>query len=244
MSPDSELRFSLVVPIYNEEENVEPLLAEIGEVLTPVGPFEAILVDDASTDRSLDRIGAWRGEHGAEWLRVARLAQNSGQSAAVLAGVELARAPLVATIDGDLQNDPRDLIGMLERVERGECDGVTGIRANRRDSWVRRVSSSIGNRVRNWITRDRVADSACGIKVYRRDKFLRVTRFDGMHRFMATLVRYHGGKVAEVPVNHRARVAGTAKYGVGNRMWRGLRDCVSVRWIRSRALVYEVIEEQ
>ena len=244
MSPDSELRFSLVVPIYNEEENIEPLLDEIAEVLTPVGPFEAILVDDASTDRSRERIGAWRRDHGADWLRVARLANNSGQSAAVLAGVELALAPLIATIDGDRQNDPRDLIEMLERVERGECDGVTGIRADRRDSWIRRASSSVGNRIRNWITRDRVADSACGIKVYRKDKFLGVTRFDGMHRFMATLVRFHGGKVAEIPVNHRARVAGTAKYGVGNRAWRGLRDCLSVRWIRSRALVYEVSEEQ
>lgn len=237
------LRFSLVVPIYDEEDNVEPLLDELADVLPASGPFEVLLVDDASTDRSVELVLAWKRRRGADWLRVVRLARNRGQSAAVLAGVECARAPIVATIDGDRQNDPRDLAAMVERIERGECDGVTGVRTERRDTWLRRVSSRVGNAVRNAITGDRVADSACGIKAYRRALFLRAPRFHGMHRFMATLVRWLGGRVVEVPVNHRPRVAGAAKYGVGNRAWRGLKDCFALRWLRGRLLDYEIREE-
>jgi dolichol-phosphate mannosyltransferase len=146
-------------------------------------------------------------------------------------------------MDGDRQNDPRDFVRMLELLEAGACDGVTGVRAQRRDTWVRRVSSRIGNGVRNLITGDRVADSGCGIKAYRRELFLAVPRFRGMHRFMATLVRYCGGTVVEIPVNHRPRVAGQAKYGIGNRAWRGLEDCFAVRWLRARVLRYEAREQ-
>jgi dolichol-phosphate mannosyltransferase len=202
-----------------------------------------VLVDDGSTDASLQRMRDWKREHGADWLRIVCLERNSGQSAAVLAGVEQARAPVIATLDGDMQNDPRDIPSMLARVESGEVDGMFGVRHERRDSFVRRVSSKIGNGVRNLITGDRVADAACGIKVVRREFFLRAPRFVGMHRFMATLVRYLGGKVAEMNVNHRPRAAGTAKYGIGNRMLRGLRDCFAVRWMRTRILRHRVKEE-
>lgn len=236
-------RFSLVVPIYNEEENVRNLLAEVEEVLTPHGPFEAILVDDGSVDRSVERMRAFKAERSADWLRIVTLVANSGQSAAVMAGVEQARAPLIATMDGDMQNDPRDLPAMVERVERGECDAVVGVRAKRRDTFVRRVSSRIGNAVRNWLTGDRVRDAACGIKVIRRDYFLRAPRFVGMHRFMATLVRYLGGRVVEQDVHHRPRAAGTAKYGIGNRIWKGLRDCFAMRWLRTRVLMHRVQKE-
>jgi len=240
---DSPLRFSLVVPIYNEEENVANLLAEIEQVLAPHGPFEAVVVDDCSKDRSLELMRAWKREHGATWLRIVTLEKNSGQSAAVLAGAEQARAPIVATIDGDMQNDPRDVPALLARVESGEADAAVGIRRKRKDTFVRRVSSKIGNGARNWITGDRVTDAACGIKAIRRDYFLRVPRFAGMHRFMATLVKYLGGKVVEMDVNHRPRAAGTAKYGIGNRIWRGLRDCFAVRWMRTRILQHRVKEE-
>lgn len=236
-------RFSLVVPIYNEEENVEQLLAEIAEVLPPHGPFEALLVDDGSRDRSIERMREFKQRHAAGWLRIVALERNSGQSAAVMAGVEQARADLVATMDGDMQNDPRDLPGMVARVESGECDAVVGVRRERRDTFARRMSSRIGNGVRNWLTGDRVADAACGIKVIRREFFVRAPRFVGMHRFMATLVRYLGGRVAEQDVNHRPRAAGTAKYGIGNRIWKGLRDCFAMRWLRSRVLLHRVKEE-
>lgn len=239
----SPLRFSLVVPIFDEETNVTNLLAEVAEVLGPHGPFEAVLVDDGSRDRSLERMRAWKREQGAAWLRIIALSQNSGQSAAVMAGVEQARAAVIATMDGDMQNDPRDLPAMVERVVRGDCDAVVGVRRVRRDSFVRRVSSRIGNGMRNWLTGDRVRDAACGIKVIRRDFFLRAPRFVGMHRFMATLVRYLGGRVVEVDVNHRPRAGGTAKYGIGNRAWKGLRDCFALRWLRSRVLLHRVKEE-
>jgi dolichol-phosphate mannosyltransferase len=243
MTAREQLRFSLVVPIYDEEENVQNLLAELEEVLRPHGPFEVIAVDDGSRDRSQERMRSWKLERGAHWLRIVALEQNCGQSAAVMAGVEQARAAIVATIDGDMQNDPRDLPAMVARVEAGEVDAVCGIRRKRRDSFARRASSKIGNGVRNWLTGDRVADAACGIKVIRREFFLRAPRFAGMHRFMATLVRYLGGRVAEMDVNHRPRAAGTAKYGIGNRIWRGLRDCFAMRWLRSRVLKHRVKEE-
>lgn len=239
----AEPRFSLVVPIYNEEENVQNLLAEVAEVLLPHGPFEALLVDDGSKDRSLQRMREWKQAHAAHWLRIVVLAKNSGQSAAVMAGVEQARSPIVTTMDGDMQNDPRDLPAMVARVQGGECDAVVGVRRKRQDTWTRRVSSRIGNGVRNWLTGDRVTDAACGIKAIRREFWLRAPKFVGMHRFMATLVRYQGGRVVEVDVNHRPRAAGTAKYGIGNRIWKGLRDCFAMRWLRTRILMHRVHEE-
>ncbi len=239
----SSLRFSLVVPIYNEEENVGTLLAEVAEVLGPHGPFEAVVVDDGSKDRSLECMREWKRQHGATWLRIVCLERNCGQSAAVMAGVEQARASIVATVDGDMQNDPRDIPAMLAIVEAGEADAVVGVRHKRQDTWTRRMSSKIGNGVRNWLTGDRVTDAACGIKVIRREFFLRAPKFLGMHRFMATLVRYLGGKVLERNVNHRPRAAGTAKYGIGNRIWKGLRDCFAMRWMRTRVLMHRVKEE-
>ncbi len=237
------LRFSLVVPIYNEEENVQNLLDEVAQVLGPHGPFEALLVDDGSKDRSLERMREWKQRHGAEWLRIVTLVKNCGQSAAVMAGAEQARGPIVTTMDGDMQNDPRDLPAMVAHVEAGECDAVVGVRRKRRDTWSRRVSSKIGNAVRNWLTGDRVTDAACGIKAIRREFWLRAPKFTGMHRFMATLVKYLGGRVVEVDVNHRPRAAGVAKYGIGNRIWKGLRDCMAMRWLRTRLLQHQVKEE-
>ena len=237
------LRFSLVVPIYNEEETVAKMLEEVDEVLAAHGPFEALFVDDGSRDRSLEVMRAFKRDRGAEWLRVVTLKANAGQSAAVMAGVEQARAPIVATLDGDMQNDPRDIPSMLARVEQGEADAVVGVRAQRQDTFVRRASSKVGNAVRNFLTGDKVKDAACGINVIRLSSFLRAPQFVGMHRFMATLVRYLGGEVREQDVNHRERYAGTAKYGIGNRMWKGLRDCFAMRWVRQRLLMHEVKEE-
>ena len=229
-------RFSLVVPVFNEEANVAALLQEVEEVLAPHGPFEAVLVDDGSTDATYQRMVDWKRQRGAGWLRILRLSRNGGQSSAVLAGVEQARAPIVATMDGDMQNDPRDLPRMVADVEFGRADAVVGVRRRRMDTFVRRLSSRIGNAVRNAVTGDRVQDAACGIKAIRREFFLAAPRFQGMHRFMATLVRQLGGNVAETDVNHRPRAAGVAKYGIGNRALRGLRDCFGVRWLGMRAI--------
>ncbi|MCC6672721.1 MAG: glycosyltransferase family 2 protein [Planctomycetes bacterium] len=239
----SGLRFSLVVPVFDEADNVDALLDEIAAVVVPLGPCECLVVDDGSRDQSLARLRAWKQRHDAPWLRIVSLARNRGQSAAVMAGVDRSRAPLVLMMDGDLQNDPRDFAAMLALLERGAADGVSGVRVRRRDSWLRRVSSRIGNAVRNAITADRVADSASGIKAFRREVLSGLPRFVGMHRFLPTLARYRGANVVEIPVNHRPRHAGKAKYGVGNRAWRGLKDCLAMRWLRQRMLDYQVQEE-
>lgn len=242
---DAEPRFSLVIPIHNEAENIDNLLAEIRDVLSPTGSFEVLLMNDASVDESLSLMESWKARNAADWLRILTLDAQSGQSGALMAGIEQTRAPLICTMDGDLQNDPRDLVKMLEMMdENAGLAGVSGMRVDRQDTFVRRLSSKIGNRVRNTITGDRVTDSACGIKMFRRDHWLMVPRFNGMHRFMPTLVRYSGGEVREIGVNHRARTAGTANYGIGNRAFRGLKDCFAVRWYRSRLLRYRVKEER
>lgn len=226
--------------MFNEQDNVEPLLDEVAEVLAPSGPFEMLLVDDCSTDDSLARMRAWKAAKGADWLRIVAFATNRGQSAATAAGIDLAQADIVMTMDGDMQNDPRDLPRMLEIIESGAADGVGGVRTTRRDTYVRRLSSRIGNGVRNWITGDRVTDAGCGIKAFRRQFLLHVPRFSGMHRFLVSLVRFAGGRVVELPVHHRPRTAGIAKYGIGNRALRGLYDCFAIRWFRKRRIDYTI----
>jgi len=241
---DGAPRLSLLIPIHNEAENIDNLLDEVREVLAPIGAFEVLLMNDASSDQSLTLMTAWKDRNAANWLRILTLETQSGQSGALMAGIEQTRAPLVCTMDGDMHNDPRDLVTMLEMLEDDALAGVSGMRVDRQDTFVRRLSSKIGNGVRNTITGDSVQDSACGIKMFRRRYWLMVPRFNGMHRFMPTLVRYAGGQVREIAVNHRARVAGTAKYGIGNRALRGLKDCFAVRWYRSRLLRYGVKEER
>ncbi len=241
---DGAPRLSLLIPIHNEAENIDNLLDEVRDVLLPVAAFEVLLMNDASSDQSLALMTAWKDRNAASWLRILTLETQSGQSGALMAGIEQTRAPLVCTMDGDMQNDPRDLVTMLEMLEDEALAGVSGMRVDRQDTFVRRLSSKIGNGVRNTITGDSVQDSACGIKMFRRRYWLMVPRFNGMHRFMPTLVRYAGGQVREIAVNHRARIAGTAKYGIGNRALRGLKDCFAVRWYRSRLLRYGVKEER
>jgi dolichol-phosphate mannosyltransferase len=236
----SGLRFSLVIPLFNEEENVDRLIDELREVLPALGPHEVVAVDDGSTDGTFARLAKRRVD--CPGLRIVRLRQNRGQSAALMAGFDHARAPLLCMLDGDLQNDPRDLGRILDGL--ATHDGVSGWRVARKDTWFRRWQSRIANRCRDWISGDRVADSASGIKGFRRAAILRVPRFQGMHRFLPTLVRMTGGSVVEIPVNHRARAAGRAKYGMLNRAWRPLVDLLGVRWLKSRLLSYEVGETQ
>ncbi len=227
--------FSLVVPLYNEEENVNALIDELEEVLTPLGSFEVLAVDDGSTDQTLSLLLARQKTF--PQLRIVKLAKNSGQSTAVCAGLDQARADIFLMMDGDLQNDPRDFPKILEALK--DADGVSGARINRRDPWIRRISSKVANFIRNKLSGDHVIDSASGIKGFRRSVLIQVPRFNGMHRFLPTLVRMVGGKVVEVPVNHRERFAGTAKYGVGNRAFRAFRDLLGVRWLKSRLVLYE-----
>jgi len=229
----SAVRLSVVVPAYNECDNLLPLAEEVIRALEGLeGGFELILVDDASTDASSDVLHSLT--HPA--VRTVFHRVNCGQSAAVASGFQAARGDWVATLDGDGQNDPADLPAMLARALSEQVDCVTGVRARRRDNLIRRASSRIANGFRDLITGDRVSDSGCGIRVVRRTALAEVPVFNGMHRFLPTLLRGQGFVVVEQAVNHRERLRGVSKYGVGNRLWRGIRDCFGVRWYLKRAV--------
>lgn len=241
--PAGDVYVSVVSPAHNEAENLPALVAEVAEALAPLDrPWEMIVVDDASTDGSaavLRRLMA-----GQPALRVLTLRPRSGQTAALEAGLRAARGRFIATLDADLQNDPHEILRLLPQVAEGECDFANGWRKDRRDPWLRRASTRIANGVRNRLTHEQIHDSACGLKVFRREVAERVRLFNGLHRFLPTLARMHGFRVAEVPVNHRPRTAGRAKYGVWNRVFKALRDCFAIRWMQRRMLVYQVEEQE
>jgi dolichol-phosphate mannosyltransferase len=227
--------FSIVIPVYNESENIEPIVREIQAAFQNRNEaIEIIFVDDASTDDStavLERLGSETGV-----VRALKHSRNFGQSAAVATGFQAARGGWIGTLDGDGQNDPADLPLMLDEALRRGVDCVTGVRSKRQDSVIRKFSSRIANRFRDWITGDRVTDSACGVRVVRADCVPELPVFNGLHRFMPTLLRAKGYVVAEFTVNHRPRLCGVSKYGVHNRLWRGIRDCFGVRWYVKRAI--------
>jgi glycosyltransferase involved in cell wall biosynthesis len=222
---------SLVVPVYNEERSLPDLVREIVQAMARVeSSWEAVFVDDGSTDGSRQVLRELAMGDGR--LRVAAMPRNSGQSAALAAGFRLARGQAVVTLDADLQNDPADIPRLLSAL-----DGVamvSGVRRNRRDDWLRRVSSRIANRVRRWVLDDGVTDVGCSLKAYRAEYLRRIPAFNGFHRFLPALIRMAGGSVREVDVNHRPREHGISKYGLHNRLWRGVADLLGVRWMKRR----------
>jgi len=238
MSPD----LSVVFPVYNEEENIPILLDEIAKALAgKPWSYEVIAVDDGSSDRSLAVLREQRAKH--PQLRILAFEKNSGQTAALDAAWRAARGKYVVSLDADLQNDPADIPKMMETLEKSGVDMIIGVRVNRHDTWSRKMQSRIGNGVRNWLTNDQITDTGCSLKLVRREAIDRVKLYTGMHRFLPTLVRMQGYKVAEMPVNHRARQFGVSKYGAMNRAFRGLADCLAVRWMGKRMLTYRVKEE-
>ncbi len=226
---------SVVVPFYDEGENVEPLHAELAHALAEVaGGVELVYVDDGSRDAT-GRVLAELAKRDAR-VRVLSLAARAGQSAALDAGFRAARGRVIATLDGDGQNDPADLPRLLAALV--QADVVNGVRVRRQDSWLRRVSSRVGNAFRNLATGERVSDVGCSLRVMRADLVRRVPSWDGMHRFLPTLLRLEGARVVELPVSHRPRRHGRSKYGVANRLFRGLADVLGVRWMQKRRLSY------
>lgn len=223
---------SLVVPAFEEESNLRPLFEKILAVFGTEEDLELVIVDDGSRDRTPDVIREL-AERDARVVGVI-LALNCGQSAALAAGIHEARGRLVATLDADLQNDPADIPLLVERL--GEYDAVVGYRATRRDSFVRRASSRIANWVRNRVSGDRIRDTGCSLKLFRSEALDAIPWFDGMHRFLPTLLRYQGYRVLEVPVSHHPRHAGKSKYGIRNRAWRATKDLLAVRWMRARMI--------
>jgi glycosyltransferase involved in cell wall biosynthesis len=238
----SKLRLSIVAPVKDEEDNVRPLVEACRQALGPLyEQIEVILVDDGSTDRSLERIRELAAEDPhVRWLQFER---NAGQSAALDAGFRAARGELVCMIDSDMQNDPADIPAMVALLDQGACDCVCGIRQKRQDSLVRKISSRIGNGMRNWLTHETIRDVGCSIRVFRRELLARLKMYQGMHRFLPTLLRMEGARIQQIPVRHHPRTRGTPKYGVWNRLFRGLRDIFAVRWMQSRHLNYRVIAQ-
>ncbi len=230
---------SLVIPAYNEEENVEVLLARVAAALQQTGkPFEVIIVDDGSTDAT-PRLLA-EGMRKFPWLRVVRMAKNGGQSAAFEAGFAAARGDIIGTIDADLQNDPEEIPRLLPLLE--GYDMVTGWRKDRQDTEFRKWQSRQANRIRNWISQETVIDSASSLKLYRAHAIKGLKLFNGAHRFFPTLVKMRGYTVREEPVKHSPRFAGTAKYGFRNRALRAFIDLLGVRWMKERYLRYQATE--
>ena len=222
---------SAVVPLFNEEENVPILQAELMAALSGLD-YEIIFVDDGSVDQTVQRIAL------GPQIRVIQFERNAGQSAAMYAGLQSARGATAVLIDGDLQNDPADIPKLLAEIERG-ADLVCGYRAQRKDPFVKRVSSRIANFVRSRFTRDGVRDTGCTLKAMRRECIGALLPFKGMHRFIPALVKGAGYRLVEVPVNHRPRKFGQSKYGLGNRALRATTDMFGVRWLLSRRLDYK-----
>ncbi len=235
---------SVVAAAHNEQENVARLVGEIEASLAGAGPdvgpaFEIVIVDDGSTDRTLDVLKDLAARH--DQLRVITMrhtprGRGNGQSAAFCAGIRVAAGEVIATLDADCQNDPADLPMMLERLRESGADMVQGDRSGDRcDGLVRRVSSRVGRMFRRWLLRDGIRDTGCSLRVMRREVALALPlELRGMHRFIPVTARQLGYRVIEMPVRHRPRTAGRTKYGIGNRAIPGLVDCLGVRWMSRR----------
>ncbi len=234
------LSLSVVIPAYNEADNVMPLVEQLRPALADFpGSIEILFVDDGSTDSTLERLK--EAQKSEARIRIAHFRYNLGQTAAMAAGFRLARGRAVVTLDADLQNDPAEvprLVGMLK-----DWDCVCGVRVRRQDSWWKRVSSRIGNGFRNWATGDDIIDTGCTLRAYRRECLERLELYKGLHRFLPTLLKMRGYRVTQVPVAHRPRLRGETKYGTWGRLAKGLADVYAVRWMKKNRIDYDSVLE-
>lgn len=231
------MEYSVVIPVKNEEENLEPLVAEIEPVMASLGlQWELIIVDDGSDDRSREIVRALQKSK--PYLRLIAFKRNYGQSSAFDAGFKAARGRYTITLDGDRQNDPSDIPKLVAVMN--DCDLACGWRRDRHDPLMKRISSKIANTIRSRMCQDYMHDTGCSLKVYRSECLKQIKLYHGMHRFLPALFLMEGFRVKEVPVRHRDRSAGTSKYGLFNRLIGPLMDMFAVRWMRQRRLCYEV----
>lgn len=234
----SDMPVTVVVPAYNEVDNIEPLVGEIQAALAGRDHYAMIFIDDGSTDGTSDRLIALRSRKALP-LKVIRHKRNFGQSAALWTGIKAAATDWVVTLDGDGQNDPADIPLLLARLD--QIDGrnkpllVCGHRCKRQDSLTKRLSSIIANGVRSWLLGDNTPDTGCGLKLIHRQTFLDLPFFDHMHRFLPALIQRGGGRTVSIEVNHRPRRKGRSKYGVHDRLWVGIIDLMGVMWLKKRS---------
>lgn len=229
-------QLSVIVPVYNEAGNVLPLAKEIEAALKDRLSYEIIFVDDASSDATVSNLKQLTNS--LPVLRVIQHKRNAGQSAAVVTGVKVAKYPWIATLDGDRQNHPNDLLKLIQAIQQSNLASnqilCMGFREKRNDSWIRKLSSKIANKVRTFFLKDDCPDSGCGIKLFSRDLFLTIPHFKNCHRFLPALCKRSGAIVLNVAVSHRERTEGKSKYGISNRLWAGIVDLIGVSWLMRR----------
>jgi dolichol-phosphate mannosyltransferase len=237
---DSGTRISIVVPAFNEEENLPVLLQEIEQMMAQhPARWEVLLVDDGSTDSTLEVMMDLK--HKVPAVRVLALRKNHGLSAALDAGFRNATGDVIVSLDADLQNDPSDIPKLLEKLP--EYDAVIGIRVRRKDNFVKRRSSRIANGIRDLLLQEKWRDTGCTLKAYKRSYLEKIKLFHGLHRFLPTLLLMENARILEVPVNHRERIHGQSKYHLWNRLTGPLRDLLAVRWMKQRHFTYDVEEK-
>ncbi|MGZ5007351.1 MAG: glycosyltransferase family 2 protein [Methylobacter sp.] len=239
------MKVSIVVPVYNEADNISALIAEIVEAMSNAEAYEIIYVDDGSKDSTVSVLKQIQQNVG--MLRVIHHRQSCGQSTAICTGVKAANYPCIATLDGDGQNDPADIprlyeVLMRQRETNNSLWMVAGWRNKRHDSAWRLFSSKVANAVRARLLGDNTPDTGCGLKVFLKNEFLSLPYFDHMHRFLPALILRAGGQVISEPVNHRSRTHGTSKYGTLDRLWVGIIDILGVIWLQKRSKLPEVNE--
>lgn len=236
-----QIKYSIVVPMKNEESNVNELVNELEPVMNQLNsPWELICIDDGSTDKTFENLHQLSLTR--PYLRIIRFDANYGQSSGFDAGFKAAKGEFVITIDGDLQNDPKDIPRLVEVAE--HADLVCGLRAIRRDSLNKKFLSWLGNTVRSRLCADGVKDTGCSLKVFRTDSLRKIKMYHGMHRFLPALFKIEGYRIVEVPVNHRHRKHGQTKYNIFNRSFNTIADMLAVRWMRKRHLKYNIQKEQ
>lgn len=230
------IELSIIIPVKNEEESIARLAEEVDAAMASVSyAWECIWIDDGSTDTTLPELKKIHDQDQESRHQYISLSKNFGQSAALCLGFRAASGRLLATLDGDGQNDPSDLPALVQRLVEENADMITGIRQKRRDSVIRKISSKIGNGFRNMLTGESITDVGCSIRVFKKSCAERLPSFNGMHRFLPTLIRIGGcTKIVEMPVNHRPREYGQTKYGINNRLWVGIIDTLAVRWMKAR----------
>lgn len=235
----ADIEISVVIPVYNEEENLPILIPKLAEVLRGLErSYEMIFVDDGSSDGSRRILREMALVYSS--FRILRFKENRGLSAALVAGMREARGGIIVTLDSDLQNDPADISRLVSYLDR--YDMATGWRQKRKDTWLKKISSKIGNAVRNRLSGENIQDSACTLRALKKNCITEIPVFDGMHRFLPTLVKMEGYRVTEVPVSHHPRRFGKSKYNIRNRVLKSSIDLLAVRWMKARTIHWEIEE--